>query len=178
MRKFILASMVCAALLTVGVIVLAQAPAGGTAGGMADHIAGTTVSLDTARIEQLTGLKGSFDAKEGVFKVSYPRSDIQTTAAGVKLTPPMGLTCWVAFKDVGDHVDVHGRHGADRGSGQSRDDRRPRQRPGSHRAAQPLLLGQPQGHVHAHRRHGRPGKARRGRRQGLRETQRDQLGRG
>ena len=70
----------------------AAEPSGGSAG------------LDTANIEKLTGLKGTFDAKEGVFKVSYPRSDIQATAAGVKLTPPMGLTCWVAFKNVGDHV--------------------------------------------------------------------------
>jgi hypothetical protein len=72
--------------------VLGAEPAAGPAG------------LDTAKIEQLTGLKGTLDAKEGVFKVSYPRSDIQATAAGVKLTPPMGLTCWVAFKNVGDHV--------------------------------------------------------------------------
>ncbi|HSV15217.1 MAG TPA: DUF1259 domain-containing protein, partial [Tepidisphaeraceae bacterium] len=61
--------------------------------------------LDPAKIEQLTGLKGAMDAKEGVFKVSYPRADIQATAAGVKITPPMGLTCWVAFKNVGgEHV--------------------------------------------------------------------------
>jgi len=65
-------------------------------------------ALDTAKIEQLTGLKGSMDTKEGVFKVSYPRSDITVTAAGVKLTPPMGLTGWVAFKKVGDHTIIMG----------------------------------------------------------------------
>lgn len=70
----------------------------------ADEPSANKAGLDTAKIEQLTGLKGSFDAKEGVFKVSYPRADIHATAAGVKLTPPMGLTCWVAFKNVGDHV--------------------------------------------------------------------------
>ena len=32
-------------------------------------------SLDTARIEKLTGLKGKLDEKEGVFKVSAPRAD-------------------------------------------------------------------------------------------------------
>src|SRR5207249_4678434 len=58
----------------------------------------------TAKIESLTGLKGVMNEKEGVFKVSYPRSDIQAVAAGVKLTPPMGLTCWVAFIATGDHV--------------------------------------------------------------------------
>jgi hypothetical protein len=60
--------------------------------------------LDGARIESLTGLKGAADAKENVFKVSFPRADIQVTAASVKLTPPMGLTCWVAFTPAGDNI--------------------------------------------------------------------------
>jgi hypothetical protein len=45
-------------------------------------------SLDTAKIEQLTGAKGKMDEKEGVFKVSLPRNDINVTAAGAKMTPP------------------------------------------------------------------------------------------
>jgi hypothetical protein len=64
--------------------------------------------LDGARIEQLTGAKGSFDAKEGVFKVSAPRSDLSVSVAGVKMTPPMGLTSWAAFKSVGAHTMVMG----------------------------------------------------------------------
>jgi hypothetical protein len=46
--------------------------------------------------------------KEGVFKVTMARSDIKAEAAGVKLTPPLGLTCWVAFQPMGDHVMVMG----------------------------------------------------------------------
>jgi hypothetical protein len=65
-------------------------------------------ALDTAKIEQLTGAKGTMDANEGVFKVSLPRSDISVTAAGVKMTPPMGLTCWAAFMRMGDHAMVMG----------------------------------------------------------------------
>jgi len=65
---------------------------------------GAAAALDGEKIQQLTGLKGAMDAKEPVFKVSYPRSDLQVTAAGVKMTPPMGLTCWVAFTKMGDHV--------------------------------------------------------------------------
>src|SRR2546429_2845440 len=65
-------------------------------------------ALDTAKIEQLTGAKGKMDEKEGVFKVSLPRSDINVTAAGVKMTPPMGLTCWAAFMKMGDHAMVMG----------------------------------------------------------------------
>ncbi len=66
------------------------------------------MALDTAKIEQLTGLKGTMNAKEGVFKVSYPRSDLHVVADGVKITPPMGLTCWVAFTSMGDHVSCMG----------------------------------------------------------------------
>jgi uncharacterized protein DUF1259 len=64
--------------------------------------------LDTANIEALTGAKGALDAKEGAFKVSVPRSDLSVTAAGVKMTPPLGLTSWAAFKRAGDHVVVMG----------------------------------------------------------------------
>jgi hypothetical protein len=64
--------------------------------------------LNTASIEQLTGLKGKLDEKEGAFKVSYPRNDIGSTAAGVKLTPPLGLTAWAAFSGGGAHTMVMG----------------------------------------------------------------------
>ena len=60
------------------------------------------------KIEELTGMKGKLNEKEGVFKVSFPRSDIEATAAGAKLTPPMGLTAWAAFKVMGDHTMVMG----------------------------------------------------------------------
>lgn len=65
-------------------------------------------SLDTAKIEELTGAKGALNEKEGVFKVSVPRSDLSVTAGGVKLTPPMGLTSWAAFKRAGKHTVVMG----------------------------------------------------------------------
>src|SRR5438067_7207106 len=53
--------------------------------------------LDTAKIEQLTGVKGELSEKEGVFKVTVPRSDLKVTVAGVKMTPPMGLASYAAF---------------------------------------------------------------------------------
>src|SRR3954466_6653696 len=64
--------------------------------------------LDTARIEQLTGAKGSFNEKEGVFKVSFPRSDLHVMSGGVHLPPPMGLTAWAAFTRAGPHTAVMG----------------------------------------------------------------------
>ena len=60
------------------------------------------------KIETLTGAKGKLDEKEGVFKVSFPRSDLKVDSVGVKITPPMGLTVWAAFKIVGDHVMMMG----------------------------------------------------------------------
>jgi Domain of Unknown Function (DUF1259) len=63
---------------------------------------------DTATIEQLTGVKGELSEKEGVFKVSVPRNDLDVTAAGVKMTPPLGLTSWAAFQKAGDHAMVMG----------------------------------------------------------------------
>ena len=65
-------------------------------------------ALDTGRIEQLTGAKGAFDEKEGVFKVSVPRTDLKVEVGGVHVTPAMGLTCWAAFQRVGDHTVVMG----------------------------------------------------------------------
>jgi hypothetical protein len=67
----------------------------------------TTVSwaagIDTSKIEQLTHLQGKLNEKENVFKVSYPRNDLRVTIAGVKATPPMGLTAWAAFTTMADH---------------------------------------------------------------------------
>src|SRR4249920_64042 len=65
-------------------------------------------ALDTARIEQLTGLKGALNENEGVFKVSFPRRDIQATVAGVRMIPDLGLTAWAAFTRVGGHTMVMG----------------------------------------------------------------------
>lgn len=65
-------------------------------------------ALDTATIERLTGIKGELNEKEGVFKVSVPRSDLDIDIAGVKMTPPLGLTSWAAFQKAGEQVMVMG----------------------------------------------------------------------
>src|SRR5436190_15512585 len=56
--------------------------------------AASSAKLDTAKIEELTGAKGKLDEKAGVFKVTVPRSDLSVTAAGVHITPALGLTSW------------------------------------------------------------------------------------
>lgn len=70
-------------------------------GGAAAFAAPAKPAFDTAEIENLTGAKGAYNEKEGVFKVSIPRGDLSVTAGGVKITPPMGLTSWAAFKKTG-----------------------------------------------------------------------------
>src|SRR5499427_463864 len=65
-------------------------------------------NLDTAKIEQLTGVKGELNEKEGVFTVRSPRSDLQVTTAGVKMNPAMGLTSYAAFMKAGANTMVMG----------------------------------------------------------------------
>jgi hypothetical protein len=69
---------------------------------------GAERKLDTVKIEQLTGIKGELNEKEGVFKVSAPRTDLEVTAAGVKMNPAMGLTSYAAFMKVGAKTMVMG----------------------------------------------------------------------
>jgi hypothetical protein len=53
--------------------------------------------LDTARIDQITGLKAKFNEKEGVYKVTFPRNDVKIIVDGWTMPPFMGLGTWAAF---------------------------------------------------------------------------------
>src|SRR6266700_6417597 len=54
-------------------------------------------ALDTAKIDNLTGLKGKFNEKEGVYRVTFPRADVKVVVDGWKMPPFMGLGTWAAF---------------------------------------------------------------------------------
>src|SRR5712692_6500747 len=56
-------------------------------------------ALDTNRIEQLTGLKGTWSAAEGVFKVTAPRNDVKVAVDGWTMPPFMGHASWAAFTE-------------------------------------------------------------------------------
>ncbi|GAC1530388.1 MAG: DUF1259 domain-containing protein [Ramlibacter sp.] len=71
-------------------------------------VAATRPGIDTATIESVTGLKGTFNAAENVFKVSKPRDDIKFTVDGLPLAPFMGLTSWAAFTPMGRMTMVMG----------------------------------------------------------------------
>lgn len=88
----------------IGVIVLAAWFSGRA---VAQQAPNTPGAFDTAKIEQLTGLKGKLEP-ESVFKVSQPRADLNATVAGVKMVPAMGLTSWVGFQPAGDQVMAMG----------------------------------------------------------------------
>src|SRR6058998_2568377 len=53
--------------------------------------------LDTARIDELTSLKGKMNEKEGVYKVTFPRNDVKVVVDGWTMPPFMGLGTWAAF---------------------------------------------------------------------------------
>ncbi len=54
-------------------------------------------ALDGAKIDAITGLKGKLNEKEGVYKVSFPRSDVKVVVDGWAMPPFMGLGTWAGF---------------------------------------------------------------------------------
>src|SRR5438552_11777800 len=61
--------------------------------------------LNTARIDELTGLKGKLNEKEGTYKVTFPRDDVKIVVDGWKMPPFMGLGTWAAFTK-GEHTEA------------------------------------------------------------------------
>jgi hypothetical protein len=59
----------------------------------AQQIAG----LDTAGIEQASGLKGQFISEDNVFKIGKPRTDVKVQIDQWSMPPFMGLGSWAAF---------------------------------------------------------------------------------
>src|SRR5438876_1608409 len=62
-------------------------------------------ALDTAKIDNLTGLKGKMNEKEGVYKVTFPRDDVKVIVDGWTMPPFMGLGTWAAFIQ-GSHTEA------------------------------------------------------------------------
>lgn len=61
--------------------------------------------LDTAKIDNLTGLKGKLNEKEGVYRVTFPRADVKVAVDGWIMPPFMGLGTWAAFTK-GSHTEA------------------------------------------------------------------------
>lgn len=60
---------------------------------------GISPALDQAKINEVTGLTGTYNEDEKVFKVTVPRGDLGISVDGWKMPAFMGLTTWAAFTD-------------------------------------------------------------------------------
>src|SRR6266436_8340420 len=67
-----------------------------------------SAALDTAKIDQITGLKGKLNEKEAVYKVTSPRSDVKVAVDSWTMPPFMGLGTWAAFTPTKDGAMVMG----------------------------------------------------------------------
>jgi hypothetical protein len=67
--------------------------------------ASVAAELNTVRIDELTGLKGKFNEKEGAYKVTFPRNDVKVVVDGWTMPPFMGLGTWAAFTK-GAHTEA------------------------------------------------------------------------
>ena len=65
-------------------------------------------ALDTAKIDNLTGLKGKFNEKEGVYKVTFSRDDVKVVVDRWTMPPFMGLGTWAAFTETKNGAMVMG----------------------------------------------------------------------
>src|SRR5262249_46318675 len=68
----------------------------------------TSATLDTAKIDQITALKGKFNEKESVYRVTFPRDDVKVVVDGWTMPPFMGLGTWAAFTETKDGAMVMG----------------------------------------------------------------------
>jgi hypothetical protein len=57
----------------------------------------SSAALDSTKIDQITGLRGKLIEKEGVYRVTFPRSDVKVVVDGWTMPPFMGLGTWAAF---------------------------------------------------------------------------------
>jgi hypothetical protein len=49
----------------------------------------SALALDTARIDEIMGLKGKLNEKEGVYRISFPRDDVKVAVDGWVMPPFM-----------------------------------------------------------------------------------------
>lgn len=65
-----------------------------------------SAALDARKLEAITGLAPT--EKAGELKISIPQKGVGVAVDGFSITPPMGLTTWVAFTEHGEHVMAMG----------------------------------------------------------------------
>src|SRR6267378_3278423 len=70
--------------------------------------AALAAALDTAKIDQITGLKGKMNEKERAYKVTFSRDDVKVVVDGWTMPPFMGLGTWAAFTETKNGAMVMG----------------------------------------------------------------------
>jgi hypothetical protein len=63
--------------------------------------------MDWKTVDEALGRQGAMQSG-GVYKVSFPRSDLTVTVDGVPVKPALALGSWVAFSGSGEHATVMG----------------------------------------------------------------------
>jgi len=67
-----------------------------------------SAALDTAKIDQITGLKGKANEKENTYKVTFPRDDVKVKIGDWTMPPFMGLGTWATFTETQNGAMVMG----------------------------------------------------------------------
>jgi Domain of Unknown Function (DUF1259) len=79
---------------------------------LATIFAATSVSapaaLDTAKIDQITGLKGKMNENYHLYKVTFPRNDVKVVVDRWTMPPFMGLGTWAGFTETSNGAMVMG----------------------------------------------------------------------
>jgi hypothetical protein len=65
-------------------------------------VAAQTPAFDTAPIEKATGMKGTYNAAENVYKISKPRANM-ASVDGWKIPPFLGTSSYAAFTPMGSN---------------------------------------------------------------------------
>lgn len=60
------------------------------------------LATDKSKIEQILDTKGTWFKEEGVFKVTFPRTDVKVVVDSWALPTFMGLSTWVSFISIDD----------------------------------------------------------------------------
>jgi Domain of Unknown Function (DUF1259) len=71
-------------------------------------IGSAMAALDTAKIDQITGLKGKLNEKENAYKITFPRDDVKVAVEGWTMPPFMGFGTWASFTESNSGTIVMG----------------------------------------------------------------------
>ena len=75
-------------------------------GGSRSEVSESFPPLDTARIEAITGIRGT--ENNGEYKIAVAQNDLNVSVDGFRIIPPMGLTSWAGFTPAPEGAMVMG----------------------------------------------------------------------